>query len=424
MLKHKSSCDSQRGTAARLQLSGNYLLLTAGKDNKDKPAGNQRSRKNSAYTTQPADQDAQPPEDEVAGETAQTAVAAEIATKADVVSLLTPVDLIKKSSSNRLKQKQAKVQPPAQAADVAVPSGKPGSAAADAGVAAAAPGKKVATRGRNANLQIVEVEPKAKPGKRKAATDKTQQPVTNPAPGRESEQEQSDSDTLPNRKRAKASKSVSQQPIAEETLPARGQPEAASGVFKDVPGLPGVRHQIPQLTSATVKSPAQPNQSPQPVEKTNAPGNGRKGATKSGNSKPQVARLTVKSGSINSAEPAAATAVSQPAAAIPHANLGPQVIDQPKDRSAPGAQQNTLATGDAQAVQFHTLQVSAWRPCVPACCTTAALSCWKLKNPENNQCVTHLPRQRMAAAFWKSSRPCCRVLLHPHPGMFALQPAR
>lgn len=261
----------------------------------------------------------------------------------NVIDLLTPVDLIKKSSANRLKQKQADQ---AQQLSEAMP-------AVEKVAKTAAPGKKVATRGRNANLQVVEVEPQAKRGKRKAASETADKPVTDTEAAPASQQLDQDA-FLPNRKRSKASKSAQQTAAAAAATKVQGpagieQPSTATASPKEVPGLPGVKHHMPVLPSTT---------KPTQLEANAAAASGSRsqsGATRSNNSRRQA----------SSGKAPQATEVSKPDG-VPqprsHVAAGAvdttKAVDKPADRSVAAAMQPTLASaGASQGMQFQRLQV-------------------------------------------------------------------
>ena len=195
---------------------------------------------------------------------------------------------------------------------------------------------------------MVEVEPKPKQGKRKAATGNAQEPVQDlplvDAPASDQPEPEA---ALPNRKRAKQGKSTAQQTAAQAVNEDTEHEEAN---FKEVPGLPGVRHKMPQIPTE------QPVVGPQTEERAAAQSGSHSNTGKSGNSRRQpLADTAVQSSSAgNIAEAAAA-----PGAAVMHgAASQAQVVDKPGARSVPAAQQSTLATGsDAQAAQFQMLQV-------------------------------------------------------------------
>lgn len=278
-----------------------------------------------------------------------------------MLDLLTPVDLIKKSSCDGVKrQKQAPAQAE-PAADKTEEAAKP-----------AVAGKKTATRGRNANLQVVDIEPKFKQGKRKATAGNAQQPVTDlPSDAVPEGASPASEALLPNRKRAKQSKSAASEPAAVETAPDPAQPDGAAATFKEVPGLPGVKHKMPQISSAPAVTVAaatvQPSTSPKAARKAAAQGPRQPGTAKSGSSNQQGAAETAAQSS--SAGGAADKAFLTAAVHQHGAAAGPQVIDKPADKMVAAAQQSTLASGsDAQAAQFQTLQVSIARTCAAACC--------------------------------------------------------
>jgi len=268
-----------------------------------------------------------------------------------IVDLLTPVDLIKKSSANRAKQKQA----PAQ-------NQQPTSEAAPCDPAETEPaGKKVATRGRNANLQVVEVEPKAKRGKRKAAsetTDKLTADVT--AAQAPASLEQDQEDFLPNRKRARPSKSLPHKAgatVGPDTAVAElQQPEAGeAGSLREVPGLPGVKHQMPKIAAATA---ATKDARPAQLAAEAAASESR---TQSGPARSNNSRKQASSGKAGTSKAAATGETAKPAtvsAQQPGCAEGEVAVDKPGDRAVAVAMQPTLASaGPSQGVQFHKLQV-------------------------------------------------------------------
>lgn len=323
---------------------------TVGVVDKNKTAnagGKKRSKKKSPATA--------PESAEQSVEVAETAAkpskqsAKHAGNQSVVLDLLTPVDLIKKSSSNRARQKAAPAQAPAEAeaaADQAEDAANPAPAA-----------KKVATRGRNANLQVVEIEPKPKQGKRKAAAGNAQQPAQDMLSADVPASDQPETEAaLPNMKRAKQSKSTAKQSAAEAVLE-DAEHENANACFREVPGLPGVRHKMPQIPAAAASAAIeQPVASQKPERKTAAHSGSHSNAGKSGNSRKQPVTDTAAQSSSagNIAEAAAA-----PGAAAEHAATArAHAADKPADTTVPAAQQSTLATGsDAQATQFQTLQV-------------------------------------------------------------------
>jgi len=267
----------------------------------------------------------------------------------DVVDLLTPVDLIKKSSANRAKQKQ----PPAQNQQPAA------AAAAPCDPAETEPaGRKVATRGRNANLQVVEVEPKAKRGKRKAASetsDKLTAGVT--AAQAPASHEQDQEDFLPNRKRARPSKSLPHKAAAtvgsDTAVTKLKQPEA--GGLREVPGLPGVKHQMLKIATATAAAKnARPAQLA--AEAATSESRSQSGPARSNNSRKQAS-----SGKAGTSKAAATGETIKPdtvPAQQPGCAKGEVAVDKPADRAVAVAMQPTLASaGLSQGVQFHKLQV-------------------------------------------------------------------
>ena len=266
----------------------------------------------------------------------------------NVIDLLTPVDLIKKSSANRLKQKQADQTQQPSAAEPAL---------ADAAKTAPA-GKKVATRGRNADLQVVEVEPQAKRGKRKAASN------TADKLGRDKEasptSEQLDQDAfLPNRKRSKSSKSAHQTEAAAAAVTAdvqgsadAQQPSAAEASPKEVPGLPGVKHQMPALPGAML-----PGIKPTKADAKAAASGSRSqsGASRSNNSRRQASSGKVTRAAEVSKQEGLA---QQQSDAATEAAGAANAVDKPADRSVAVAMQPTLASaGASQGMQFQRLQV-------------------------------------------------------------------
>jgi len=276
----------------------------------------------------------------------------------DVIDLLTPVDLIKKSSANRLKQKQTGVHGQQDAASEVAP----------ADLAKTAPaGRKVATRGRNANLQVVEVEPKAKRGKRKAASESADKlatgiPAEEATPAEDPEQDE----FLPNRKRSKPGKSAALRagaPAGADAAAAQLQQlEAAGTTMREVPGLPGVKHQMPKIATAAamavgVAKPA--SAAANTAGKTAALENhSQSGPAKSNNSMRQAS-----SGKAASGRAAAAAKSTKPASG-PARKAEPaeaEAVDKPADRSVAVALQPTLASaGASQGMQFQILQVSCY----------------------------------------------------------------
>ena len=271
----------------------------------------------------------------------------------DVVDLLTPVDLIKKSSANRAKQKQVPAQSQQPTAAEAAPIDPAESEPA---------GKKVATRGRNANLQVVEVEPKAKCGKRKTAsetTDKLTADVT--AAQAPASHEQDQEYFLPNTKRARPSKSLPHKAAAtvdpDKAVAELQQPEAGATALREVPGLPGVKHQMPKIAIATAATkdakPAQLAAAAAASESRSQSGparsnNSRKQASsgKAGTSKATATGETTKPDTVPAPQPGFAE--------------GEVAVDKPADRAVAVAMQPTLASaGFPQGMQFHKLQV--WR---------------------------------------------------------------
>lgn len=311
--------------------------------NKQADANKQTGKKGAAVAKKASANKKQEFDKSVAAHVAQSA-AKQGGDAPTAIDLLTPVDLIKKSSANRLKQQQADQAQQRSAAGPAV-----------AGAVKTAPaGKKVATRGRNANLQVVEVEPKAKRGKRKAASealdrDEEASPTS----------EQLDQDAfLPNRKRSKPSKSAQQTEAAAAVaadLPGPAetqQPSTAGAMLQEVPGLPGVKHQMPTLPSMVAQG-----TKPTRAEAKAAASGGRSqsGATRSNNSRRQA----------SSGKAARAAEVSKPEGvsqqqgdAATEVAGAAKVVDKPADRSLDAAMQPTLASaGIPQGMQFQRLQV-------------------------------------------------------------------
>ncbi len=268
----------------------------------------------------------------------------------DVVDLLTPVDLIKKSSANRAKQKQAPAQnqqPTAEAAPFDPADSEPA-------------GKKVATRGRNANLQVVEVEPKTKRGKRKAASENSDKLTTDVTAAQASASlEQDQEDFLPNRKRARPSKSLPHKAAAtsgsDVAVAELQQPEAGATALREVPGLPGVKHHMPKIATATAATKdARPAQLA--AEAAASESRSQSGPARSNNSRKQAS-----SGKAGTSTAAATGETAKPAtvpAQQPGCAKGEVAVDKPADRAVAFAMQPTLASaGSPQGVQFHKLQV-------------------------------------------------------------------
>ena len=261
----------------------------------------------------------------------------------DAIDLLTPVDLIKKSSANRVKQKHVEAQGPQHIA---------AQAASPEPLKTAPAGKKVATRGRNANLQVVEVEPQAKPGKRKAVSENADKL----APGIPAEQSD-EAIFLPNKKRSKSGKSASQKAAdaasLDSSLALPHQLEAAgASALREVPGLPGVKHQMPELASAIDDAndakPALASAKAAASESTS-----QSGPARSSNSRRQALSGKAAAGK------AAVTAEAARAESVPAEAAAAEAVDKPADRSVAVALQPTLASaGAAQGVQFLKLQVS------------------------------------------------------------------
>lgn len=266
----------------------------------------------------------------------------------NVIDLLTPVDLIKKSSANRLKQKQADQTQQPSAAEPAL---------ADAAKTAPA-GRKVATRGRNANLQVVEVEPQAKRGKRKAASETADKIGRDKEASPTSEQLGQDA-FLPNRKRSKPSKSAHQTETAAAAVTAGVQGSAdgqqqstAEASPKEVPGLPGVKHQMLTLPGAM---PQGTKPSKADTQAAASGSRSQSGTSRSHNSRRQAL----------SDKPARAPGVSksesvpqQQSGAAGEAAGAANAVDKPADRSVAVAMQPTLASAGApQGMQFQRLQV-------------------------------------------------------------------
>ena len=269
----------------------------------------------------------------------------------DVVDLLTPVDLIKKSSANRAKQKQAPAHSHQSTAAEAAPCDPAETEPA---------GKKVATRGRNANIQVVEVEPKAKRGKRKAASetsDKLTAGVTMAQAPASLEQDQED--VLPNRKRARPSKSLPHKAAAtvapDAAVAELQRPKAGATALRDVPGLPGVKHRFPQVASATV---ATKDARPAQLAAQAAASESRSQAdpARSNNSRKQAF-----SGKAGTSKAAATGETTKPDTILPQqpeCATGEVAVDKPGDRAVAVAMQPTLASaGLSQGVQFYKLQV-------------------------------------------------------------------
>ena len=313
---------------------------------KQAAANKQTGRKGAAVAKKASANKKQESDKSVAAHVTQSA-AKQAGNAPTVIDLLTPVDLIKKSSANRLKQKQA---------DQAQQQSAEGPAVAEA-VKIAPAGKKVATRGRNANLQVVEVEPKAKRGKRKAASETADEPgrdeKASPAP------EQLDQDAfLPNRKRSKPSKSAQKtEAAAAAAADVRGpadtqQPSTAGAVSQEVPGLPGVKHQMPALPGVVVQGTK--------LSKAEA-----KAAASGGRSQSGTARSNNSCRQASSGKAARAGEVSKPdgvskqqGEAATEAAGNAKVVDKPADRSLDAAMQPTLASaGIPQGMQFQRLQV-------------------------------------------------------------------
>ncbi|KAL0042004.1 hypothetical protein WJX77_000403 [Trebouxia sp. C0004] len=268
----------------------------------------------------------------------------------DVVDLLTPVDLIKKSSANRAKLKQAPAHNQQPTAAEAAPCGPAETEPA---------GKNVATRGRNANLQVIEVEPKAKQGKRKAAnetSDKLTAGVdTAQAPAFH---EQDQEDFLPNRKRARPSKSLPHTAAAkvgpDAAVAEPQQPEAGATALREVPGLPGVKHQMPKTATATAASKAA-----RPVqlatEAAASESHRQSGPARSNNNRQQAS--AGRAGSSKAAATCETTKPDTTPARQPGYAEGEVAVDKPGDRAVAVAMQPTLASaGVSQGVQFHKLQ--------------------------------------------------------------------
>lgn len=313
-------------------------MRAADKDRKGNAAGNKRSKKQPPATdeeaaeqsAQPTEADAQPPQP-----------LHQQAEKLPVVlDLLTPNDLLKKSSANRAKQ----LQVPAHAE----------SAATD-GLEAAKPapaGKKVASRGRNANLQVVDIEPKPKQGKRKATAAQAAQLATELPTEAHTVQNQVEHDaTLPNKKRAKQSKSAAAQPVIAEY--AQLDEAAIETVLREVPGLPGVTHRMPQAAATKVAPLAEPADLLQQSHKAAAPSN--RCAPDSGAGSQQPAPVAAAQSSPTAV---AVKVVTDSAAQQDGPVAQAHTVDKPADRAVPAAQRDMLAMGaSAQADQFQILQV-------------------------------------------------------------------
>ena len=272
----------------------------------------------------------------------------------DTVDLLTTVDLIKKSSANRAKQKQNAQQQQQPATE---------SAAAEA-TKTAPGGKKVATRGRNANLQVVEVEPKqAKRGKRKAASESAEELAAGNAADSPDAPDQPEEDAfLPNKKRSKQHRDSAPQSSADAGVPDLSPSQVDKSALRDVPGLPGVKHQMPKLAAGnTAKDRKQTEANSAKKGRQIEAGataavsasHSQSGPTRSNNSKRQA----------SSGKPAAAkTAKAAQPEAIPSAVQSEVkaagAVDKPADRNVDVAMQPTLASAGApQGMQFHRLQV-------------------------------------------------------------------
>ncbi|DBA85377.1 TPA: hypothetical protein ACH3X2_006056 [Trebouxia sp. C0005] len=268
----------------------------------------------------------------------------------DVVDLLTPVDLIKKSSANRAKQKQASAQNQQPTAKESAPCDPAETEPA---------GKKVASRGRNANLQVIEVESKAKRGKRKAASENSDKLTAGAtAVQAPASHEQDQEDFLPNRKRARPSKSLPHKAAAtvgpEAAFAALQPPEAGATALREVPGLPGVMHHIPNIATATVATkdtrPAQ-----LAAEAAASESRSRSGPARSSNSRQQAS-----SGNAGTNKAAATGETIKPDTMPTQQSgctKGEVAVDKPGDRAVAVAMQPTLASaGLSQGLQFHKLQ--------------------------------------------------------------------
>ena len=323
--------------------------------NKQAQANKQTSRQGAAATKKASANKKQEAERPLAAPAPQS-VAEQTDQAPKVIDLLTPVDLIKKSSANRLKQKQA-----AQAQE------QTAAGPAAANVAKTAPaGKKVATRGRNANLQVVKVEPQAKPGKRKAASETADNLSINTEAAPASRQAYHDA-FLPNRKRSKSSKSAQKTAAAADAQdPADAQqPSTAEASPKDVPGLPGVKHQMPAFPGVVAQG-TKPSQAE--AKATASESRSQSGAARSNNSRRQA----------SSGKAARAAEVSKPVPipqqkqshAAAEAAGTANAVDKPADRSVAVTMQPTLASaGASQGMQFQRLQVLA------TFCTGTSLIC-------------------------------------------------
>ena len=259
-----------------------------------------------------------------------------------VIDLLTPNDLIKKSSANRLKQKQSDQAQQSAEEPALVHAAK------------TAPGKKVATRGRNANLQVLEVEPQTKRGKRKAASETTNQLNQEKAAAAAAAEEPDQDAFLPNRKRPKPSKSAHAAAAAaaaasggQGTVAAQQHVSKEQTTLKEVPGLPGVKHHMPSLLGANAREtkPTQPATAAAPSESHSQ--------SRSNNSKRQAgAGRAAKAAEVS--QPEASSKQQSQAAAAPAVTA----VDRPADRSVALAMQPTLASaGASQGMQFQRLQV-------------------------------------------------------------------
>ena len=306
-------------------------------DSKKQAAANKQTSKRGAAAARKSTANAKQGADESPAIAAGQSDAKQANKASNVIDLLTPNDLIKKSSANRLKQKQADQGQQISAEEPAT-----------ANAAQTAPaGKKVAIRGRNANLQVLEVEPQPKRGKRKTASETADKlgkdnAATTAAAGGEPDQDA----FLPNRKRSKPSKSAQQASAADDqsTVEAQQQPSTAQAGSKEVPGLPGVKHRMPFLPGASIKE-AKPSQ---PDAKAAASG------SHSQSSKSNHSRQQPLSG--KAAEASKPDAVPKERHLV--AGTADKPVDKPADRSVAAALQPTLASaGGSQSMQFQRLQV-------------------------------------------------------------------
>lgn len=325
-------------TSAGAKLAGKGETATIADSKKQAPANKQTSKKDAAAarkSTANAKQDTDKSPAVAAGQSD-----ARQANKAsNVVDLLTPNDLIKKSSANRLKQKQAEQTQQESAEEPA-----------EVNAAKTAPaGKKVATRGRNANLQVLEVESKAKRGKRKTASETADKLGKDDAATDAAAAGEPDQDPfLPNRKRSKPSSSAQQASAADDQskMEAQQQPSTAQADPKEVPGLPGVKHHMPLLPGGTIKD-AKPSQ----ADAKPAASESRSQSSRSNHTRQQpLARKAAKAAEVSKPD-------AQPKQGHA-AGIADKPVDKPADRSVAAALQPTLASaGGSQSMQFQRLQV-------------------------------------------------------------------